>query len=162
MLGHGICIDGACSCDPELSGSNDCAVRSSDEETIQIIEDTIRNVAFLDTETLQNISEGDYPSALPIIDQAIKSLISARDAVKNSNEFTVDLESKLSRLLKSSINNLKKAHSYIESIINDPKARLSRLLKEAKEKINRSLFTSNKAEDIVNELVSGNENSSEE
>jgi hypothetical protein len=119
----------------------------------------MRNVAFLDIKTLQNISEGDYPSALPIIDQAIKSLISARDTVANSDEFTVDSESKLDRLLKSSINNLKKAHSYIESIVNDPKARLSRLLKEAKEKIKRSLFTSNKAEDAVNELILGDGNS---
>ena len=160
--GHGICIDGSCSCDTGWSGSNDCSVRSPDEETVQIIEDIMRNVAALDLQTLQKIEAGDYPSALPIINHAIESLISARDTVRDEDEFTTGLKSELERLLESAINNLKKAYSYIESIVYDPKARLSRLLKDAKKKIMKSLFTGKKAEDVVDDLVLGDKNSSED
>ena len=91
--------DGSCSCVSGWIGS-DCssAPPTPQEEAIQAVQDNIQNASELDKQALQKIKEGDYPSLVPIIDNAAESLTNARDGIMHL-ELTVNAEIKIDRLL---------------------------------------------------------------
>ncbi len=145
---HGTCNnDGSCSCEGEWFGPA-CSILP-DKILVQTIKDNLRNITTLDHQALQKIKEGDYPSVLPIIDDAVESLIDVKDTVRSVDNLNASKEYNITRLLDSSINNHKKASSTIDRIINDPQVKeyeelLSRLLKDAKKFINDCILSNRK------------------
>lgn len=157
--GHGSCnSDGRCYCYEGWIAS-DCSV--SPVEEIMQAQGDLQNVVELDIQALQKIQEGDYPSLVPIINNAIESLTNTEhgiiddiDGLRFTVDVDLDVEIKIDRLLQSAIKNHKKASSTIDRIVNDPKVQedeglLSRLLNKTKRFIFNALLNNRKAQHEV-------------